>query len=139
MEMRTRFAENAQKQTGKTGHEDEEQPYAWITHLKIKFYTLRVLLLFRSYKPVDAKANPSTASMIEEINSLERNVADQLEASKDMKTANVLDLKTLAPKKIDWDLQRGIRDKLNKLDKRTNKAITQLISLWHFNFLNHSN
>lgn len=37
------------------------------------------------------------------------------------------DLSTLAPRKIDWDLKRNIESKLQKLDKRTDKAINELI------------
>jgi coiled-coil domain-containing protein 12 len=65
----------------------------------------------------------------EEINTLEMKVTDQLIASKNIKVGDSLDLKTLAPRKVDWDLRRGISDKLEKLDRRTQKAVTQLISI----------
>jgi len=32
-----------------------------------------------------------------------------------------------APKKINWDLKRGIQDKLDKLEKRTQKAIVEML------------
>jgi coiled-coil domain-containing protein 12 len=34
---------------------------------------------------------------------------------------------TAAPKKINWDLKRDIQDKLNKLEKRTQKAIVEML------------
>jgi coiled-coil domain-containing protein 12 len=36
-------------------------------------------------------------------------------------------LSNLAPRKIDWDLKRNIAKKLNKLEKRTQKAIVEMI------------
>jgi coiled-coil domain-containing protein 12 len=37
------------------------------------------------------------------------------------------DMTTLAPKKINWDLKRDISDKLAKLERRTQKAIVELL------------
>jgi hypothetical protein len=89
------------------------------------------LLLFRSYKSI-AGEGISTPSLVQSnqgvVNLLEEKVTDELKASRDMKIADTLELDTLAPRKIDWDLRKGIKDKLDKLDRRTNKAITQLIS-----------
>jgi len=34
----------------------------------------------------------------------------------------------LAPRKIDWDLKRDISKKLDKLERRTQKAILELLS-----------
>ena len=67
----------------------------------------------------------------EEINLLKEKIEGQLEAGKDAKIGESLDINTLAPRKVDWDLRKGIKEKLDKLDKRTNKAIIQLIS-WFF-------
>ena len=38
-----------------------------------------------------------------------------------------LEMSSMAPKKINWDLKRDIRDKLAKLEKRTQKAIVELL------------
>ena len=85
-------------------------------------------MLFRSYKPVNGEnSTVQLGSIREEIKSIEKNVADQIEATKETKVTDTLDLNTLAPKKVDWDLRRGIQDKLDKLDRRTNKSIIQLI------------
>ena len=40
----------------------------------------------------------------------------------------VQDLTTLAPKKPDWDLKRDNEKRLEKLERRTQKAIAELIS-----------
>ena len=37
------------------------------------------------------------------------------------------DLTTLAPRKPDWDLKRDVSKKLEKLDRRTQRAIAELI------------
>jgi len=37
------------------------------------------------------------------------------------------DLTTLAPRKPDWDLKRDVAQKLNKLERRTRRAIAELI------------
>lgn len=38
-----------------------------------------------------------------------------------------IDITNLAPKKVDFDLKRAINKKLQKLEKRTQKAISELI------------
>lgn len=38
-----------------------------------------------------------------------------------------IDLGNLAPRKPDWDLKRDIEKKLEKLDRRTQRAIAELI------------
>ena len=37
------------------------------------------------------------------------------------------ELTSMAPKKVNWDLKRNIQPKLDKLEKRTQKAIVQLL------------
>lgn len=39
----------------------------------------------------------------------------------------VKDLTSLAPRKPDWDLKRDVAPKLQKLERRTQKAIAELI------------
>lgn len=36
----------------------------------------------------------------------------------------------LAPRKPDWDLKRDVAKKLEKLERRTQRAIAELISTW---------
>lgn len=38
-----------------------------------------------------------------------------------------LDITNLAPRKPDWDLKRDVAKKLEKLERRTQKAIAELI------------
>jgi coiled-coil domain-containing protein 12 len=38
-----------------------------------------------------------------------------------------MDLLNLAPRKIDWDLKRDIAKKLEKLERRTNRSIVEIL------------
>jgi coiled-coil domain-containing protein 12 len=44
-----------------------------------------------------------------------------------LENTTIVDVKSTAPKKINWDLKRDIRDKLTKLERRTQKAIVELL------------
>lgn len=82
--------------------------------------------IFRSYKPEDDKLQdqklPDAAP--EDVVS---QVTDQLEAAKAPQVTNELDISNLAPRKSDWDLKRDVAKKLEKLERRTQKAIAELI------------
>jgi len=43
---------------------------------------------------------------------------------------DVKDLVKLAPRKPDWDLKRDVTKKLEKLERRTQRAIAELISMF---------
>ncbi len=43
------------------------------------------------------------------------------------------DLTTLAPRKVDWDLKRDVSKRMEKLERRTQRAIAQLIRMMIFN------
>lgn len=45
---------------------------------------------------------------------------------------SVQDLTNLAPRKPDWDLKREAAKKLEKLERRTQRAIAELISKFLF-------
>lgn len=59
--------------------------------------------------------------------SVEEKVKDQLEAAKPEPVIEEVDLANLAPRKPDWDLKRDVAKKLEKLEKRTQRAIAELI------------
>ncbi|NXT93814.1 CCD12 protein, partial [Anhinga rufa] len=58
---------------------------------------------------------------------VEDKVKDQLEAAKPEPIIDEVDLANLAPRKPDWDLKRDVAKKLEKLEKRTQRAIAELI------------
>ncbi|XP_013190235.1 coiled-coil domain-containing protein 12 [Amyelois transitella] len=81
---------------------------------------------FRSYKPQDetlqeAKLDDALPAVVEE------EVKDLLEAGKEKVVLQDLDISSLAPRKPDWDLKRDVAKKLEKLERRTQKAIAELI------------
>ncbi|KAF7632815.1 hypothetical protein Mgra_00007804 [Meloidogyne graminicola] len=118
LEMRKRFTNK--DQNGEENGNEEENGEESKQHFAIQF---------RSYKPVNVKESKTTEETTnrDEINLINKKVEKQLEAGKDTKIGDSLDINTLAPRKVDWDLRRGIKEKLDKLDRRTNKAINQLI------------
>ncbi|VVC43390.1 Hypothetical protein CINCED_3A020011 [Cinara cedri] len=81
---------------------------------------------FKSYIPEDEglKAEliptPQPGDIIAE-------VEDQLKAGETVFTVQELDLNTLAPRKPDWDLKRDIEKRMAKLERRTQRAIAELI------------
>lgn len=81
---------------------------------------------FRSYKPEDdlLKQNALDAAKPVDIRS---EVKDQLESAKTGVVIDELDITNLAPRKPDWDLKRDVAKKLEKLERRTQKAIAELI------------
>jgi len=84
-------------------------------------------LKLRSYEPTteelkEAKAEPAKPGEIE------TQIKDQLEGQKAAPTVDEdIDLFKLAPRKPDWDLKRDIQKKLDKLEKRTQHAIAEII------------
>ncbi|KAE8288732.1 Coiled-coil domain-containing protein 12 [Larimichthys crocea] len=58
---------------------------------------------------------------------VEDKVRDQLEAANPEPIIEEVDLASLAPRKPDWDLKRDVAKKLEKLERRTQRAIAELI------------
>jgi len=79
---------------------------------------------FRSYLPENEELKEKVLPPAKPVD-VESEIQDQL-----VDTTNViedLDFKKLVPKKADWDLKRDIEKKLDRLERRTNKAIAELI------------
>ncbi|KAM3967306.1 coiled-coil domain-containing protein 12 [Aphomia sociella] len=81
---------------------------------------------FRSYKPQDETLQESKLEDAQPI-AVEDEVKDLLEAGKEKVVLQDLDISSLAPRKPDWDLKRDVAKKLEKLERRTQKAIAELI------------
>eukprot|EP00041_Stephanoeca_diplocostata_P007894 m.113460 g.113460 ORF g.113460 m.113460 type:complete len:114 (-) comp17084_c1_seq2:344-685(-) len=92
------------------------------------------VLKFRNYAPssddlktsvVPEEALPDIST---EVTSVQKQLAEEAEergaAPSD---GNDVDLLNLAPQKIDWDLKRDIAPKLEKLERRTQRAIAEII------------
>ncbi|XP_061852237.1 coiled-coil domain-containing protein 12 isoform X2 [Colius striatus] len=83
-------------------------------------------LKLRNYEPEDEelkkrKMPQARPAPVEEM------VKDQLEAARPEPLIDEVDLANLAPRKPDWDLKRDVAKKLEKLEKRTQRAIAELI------------
>ena len=100
---------------------------------------------FRNYTPADEELQNAEAEETEEPSSKRAKTSDDkpkskleeaLEKTKQEVQAGTTTTATskedatltaMAPKKINWDLKRDIQPKLDKLEKRTQKAIVQLL------------
>nr|CAG4641383.1 EOG090X0KZ2 [Eulimnadia texana] len=82
--------------------------------------------LFRSYTPLDEKLKDEVVPP-PNLPELDEQVQEELKQAKTPATVAELDLENLAPRKPDWDLKRDIAKKLDKLERRTQKAIAELI------------
>lgn len=58
---------------------------------------------------------------------LNEEIQEQLESAQSKVVLEELDISNLAPRKPDWDLKRDVAKKLEKLERRTQKAIAELI------------
>ncbi|XP_075154616.1 coiled-coil domain-containing protein 12 [Haematobia irritans] len=82
--------------------------------------------VFRSYKP----QNVSTVGEIipkKPTGDIEEAVGDQLNLLKQSMALDDIDMTNLAPRKPDWDLKRDVGKKMAILERRTQKAIAELI------------
>ncbi|CAB3406850.1 unnamed protein product [Caenorhabditis bovis] len=79
---------------------------------------------FRNHKPDEAIG--SHVSGIE-MDAVEREIADHLKDVLHEKPIESIDLAMLAPRKIDWDLKRDIEGKMARLERKTQKAIAEII------------
>jgi coiled-coil domain-containing protein 12 len=82
--------------------------------------------VFRSYKPKDESLKESALPRARAGN-VEETVQEQLEALNPTPVIEEVDLMKLAPRKPDWDLKRDVAKKLERLEKRTQRAIAELI------------
>ncbi|ALC46529.1 CG15525 [Drosophila busckii] len=82
--------------------------------------------VFRSYTPL----NENTAGEVrpqEPTGNIETAVQSQLDLLQQPMVIDEIDITNLAPRKPDWDLKRDVSKKLERLERRTQKAIAELI------------
>ncbi|XP_017041671.1 coiled-coil domain-containing protein 12 [Drosophila ficusphila] len=82
--------------------------------------------VFRSYKP----QNENTVGEVlaqEPTGNIESAVGDQINLLQQPMVIDEIDISNLAPRKPDWDLKRDASKKLERLERRTQKAIAELI------------
>ncbi|XP_068616379.1 coiled-coil domain-containing protein 12 [Brachionichthys hirsutus] len=83
-------------------------------------------LKLRNYTPEDEELKQRQVPKAKPA-SVEDKVKDQLEAANLEPVIEEVDLANLAPRKPDWDLKRDVAKKLEKLERRTQRAIAELI------------
>jgi len=86
-------------------------------------------LKLRNYRPLDEEIHRAEIEPAE-VKAIDEHVAAlEEEAKQDAPGAdtNELDLIALAPKRPDWDLKRAIEPRLERLKKKTERAIAELI------------
>ncbi|GFR62787.1 coiled-coil domain-containing protein 12 [Elysia marginata] len=81
---------------------------------------------FRSYKPGSEKLKDHSMDTIKPSDVTDI-IKDQIDAGKTEHVVSEVDLNNLAPRKPDWDLKRDVSKKLEKLERRTQRAIAELI------------
>lgn len=89
---------------------------------------------FRSYTPNDenlkSHVNIATpADVGDTVESETKNLTKEALAEHAEKEKEEVDLFNLAPKKPNWDLKRDVEKKLQKLDRKTQKAIYEIIRM----------
>lgn len=79
--------------------------------------------MFRNYKK-DGEEKVTEDLILPDVTA---SVREQLEEMKEPLEVKDIDISNLAPRKVDFDLKRAINKKLQKLEKKTQKAISELI------------
>ncbi|XP_034339864.1 coiled-coil domain-containing protein 12-like isoform X1 [Arvicanthis niloticus] len=81
---------------------------------------------FQNYVPEDTDPKRSRVPQAQPV-AVEHKVKKQLEAAQPEPIIEEVDLANLSPQKLDWDLKRDVANKLEKLEKQTQRAIPELI------------
>ncbi|KAF7258231.1 hypothetical protein EG68_04349 [Paragonimus skrjabini miyazakii] len=82
--------------------------------------------VFRNYKPQSDELKSGELPVASSIDLIPY-VSSQLDAANAPVVVEEVNLVSLAPRKPDWDLKRGVEKKLQKLERRTQRAIAELI------------
>ncbi|XP_071502403.1 coiled-coil domain-containing protein 12-like [Diadema antillarum] len=82
--------------------------------------------VFKNYKPEDDTLQEHVLPK-QDVPKVEEQVQDQLKAAVAKPVVEEVDISNLAPRKPDWDLKRDVAKKLEKLERRTHRAIAELI------------
>lgn len=82
--------------------------------------------VFRSYKPLNENTEGNVRSQ-EPAGNIETAVESQINLLQQPLEIEDIDITNLAPRKPDWDLKRDVAKKLDRLERRTQKTIAELI------------
>lgn len=82
--------------------------------------------MFRNYKKDNEETNIVDNLKITELTDI---ITEQLDEMKTPLEIKDIDVSTLAPRKVDFDLKRNIASKLKKLEKKTALSISEIIRM----------
>ncbi|XP_056676862.1 coiled-coil domain-containing protein 12-like [Monodelphis domestica] len=108
---------NKEDEEPKKKHFKEDKRGGGEKHLELKF---------QNYVPEDEELKKRKRPQVKPA-SVKEKVKDQLEAAMPQPITEEVDLANLAPRKPDWDLKRDLAKKMEKLEKRTQRTIAELI------------
>ncbi|KHN85627.1 Coiled-coil domain-containing protein 12 [Toxocara canis] len=80
---------------------------------------------FRSYEPISASLGEKKDDV--DLFIVEKEIGEHLADTEDTSVVEQVDISTLAPRKVDWDLKRDVAERMEKLERRTQRAIAELI------------
>ncbi|EAA13568.4 AGAP004668-PA [Anopheles gambiae str. PEST] len=83
--------------------------------------------VFRNYKHVTEYEIQESSAIANQAGIVEKQIDVQLEMMTTPIVIDEIDIVNLAPRKPDWDLKRDVSKKLEKLDRKTQKAIAEII------------
>ncbi|XP_069585267.1 coiled-coil domain-containing protein 12 isoform X1 [Ranitomeya imitator] len=122
LKRKERLRELRRKRLREDGDPDGDEP----ENKEEKHQSVPMELKLRNYTPLDESLKGRQIAQAKP-ESVEEKVKEQLEAAKPEPIIEEVDLTNLAPRKPDWDLKRDVAKKLEKLEKRTQRAIAELI------------
>ncbi|KAK6971173.1 coiled-coil domain-containing protein 12 [Biomphalaria glabrata] len=82
--------------------------------------------VFRSYKPESDRLKELSIQSAKPEDAT-KSIKEDMETGQTDHVVTDVDLSNLAPRKPDWDLKRDISKKLDKLERKTQRAIAELI------------
>ncbi|XP_055541193.1 coiled-coil domain-containing protein 12 [Wyeomyia smithii] len=82
--------------------------------------------IFRNYRSESEEIIENAAKEVLPVD-VDSEISSQLDLMKTTIAIEDIDIANLAPRKPDWDLKRDVSKKLEKLERRTQKAIAELI------------
>eukprot|EP00055_Hartaetosiga_balthica_P013515 m.69862 g.69862 ORF g.69862 m.69862 type:complete len:163 (-) comp8287_c1_seq1:1738-2226(-) len=107
---------------------------------KAKDETEMPVLKFRNYTPSsenvaavsevynkDPEEMPAPSTKLQDQVEMALMDAEEQDVLMDVQNSTIEDVINLAPRKVDWDLKRNVEEKMEILQKKTNRAIAQLI------------
>jgi coiled-coil domain-containing protein 12 len=122
VESDNNFENNARKQRKNENENENDESHEYLEQDSSQPKEIR--LKFRNYTPLDEKLRQYKLPRPEDIFKDVQDTFNKLGAIQDDDDALFLNL---TPKKANWDLKRDIEKKLNRVERQTLQAITEIV------------